>query len=144
MLSSSDALLLSTSDIPPLLLLPLLLPLPQELLDTKTKFEMGLGESKFYHGLAKQAQALEVAGKQAHTGQLAARGVGCLVAQQQWLGLEPYLPCSLWGWPSNRPHRPLPCPSAAVGPHLEEMQAGLEGMQEHLGSDSPLLAAALR
>lgn len=34
----------------------------QELNDTREKFEMGLGESRFYHALAKQAQDLTPAG----------------------------------------------------------------------------------
>lgn len=46
-------------------------------------------------------------------------------------------------------HPPLnsalpPSSSAAVGPHLAEMQAGLQAMEAHLGAHSPLLAAALR
>ncbi|KAL4441005.1 hypothetical protein ABPG77_010436 [Micractinium sp. CCAP 211/92] len=64
-----------------------------ELADTREKFEMGLGESRFYHGLAKQAQNLT---------------------------------------------------AAAVGQHVDEMQQGLEAMAQHLGHDSPLIAAALR
>lgn len=38
------------------------LPTLQELAETRAKFEMGLGESRFYHGLAKQAQNLTAAG----------------------------------------------------------------------------------
>jgi hypothetical protein len=34
--------------------------------------------------------------------------------------------------------------SAAVGQFLEEMKGGLAKMEEHLGADSPLVAAALR
>lgn len=67
----------------------------QELAETRDKFEVGLGEARFYHGLARQAQDLTTA-------------------------------------------------AAAVGAHLEEMAAGLEAMQEQLGADSPLVAAALR
>jgi hypothetical protein len=67
--------------------------LPQELSDTKDKFETGLGESRFYHGLARQAQSMS---------------------------------------------------PPAVGQFLEEMRGGLELMQRHLGSESPLIAAALR
>ncbi|KAI3436463.1 hypothetical protein D9Q98_005880 [Chlorella vulgaris] len=65
----------------------------QELSDTKDKFETGLGESRFYHGLARQAQSMS---------------------------------------------------PPAVGQFLEEMRGGLELMQRHLGSESPLIAAALR
>ncbi|EFN58922.1 hypothetical protein CHLNCDRAFT_140883 [Chlorella variabilis] len=65
----------------------------EELAETKAKFEMGLGESKFYHALAKQAQNLS---------------------------------------------------PPAVGQFLDEMKAGLEMMEAHLGPDSPLVAAALR
>ncbi|KAL4457427.1 hypothetical protein ABPG75_012292 [Micractinium tetrahymenae] len=64
-----------------------------ELADTREKFEMGLGESRFYHGLAKQAQNLT---------------------------------------------------PAAVGQHMDEMRQGLQAMAQHLGPDSPLIAAALR
>lgn len=42
---------------------PFILSVLQELADTREKFEMGLGESRFYHGLAKQAQNLTAAGE---------------------------------------------------------------------------------
>lgn len=38
----------------------------------------------------------------------------------------------------------LPSVCAAVGQHVEEMQQGLEDMAQHLGHESPLIAAALR
>lgn len=65
--------------------------------------------------------------------------------------------CRAVGWPSGAlaarsygsclrfDSPPLPLlPAAAVGQHLDAMKAGLEAMQQHLGPDSPLLAAALR
>ncbi|PRW56145.1 puromycin-sensitive aminopeptidase isoform X1 isoform A [Chlorella sorokiniana] len=64
-----------------------------ELQETREKFELGLGEARFYHALAQQAQNLS---------------------------------------------------ADAVGQYFAEMESGLQAMEQHLGSDSPLVAAALR
>lgn len=64
-----------------------------ELQETREKFELGLGEARFYHALAQQAQNLT---------------------------------------------------ADAVGQHFVEMESGLRAMEQHLGGDSPLVAAALR
>ncbi len=86
--------------------------------------------------------------------------VRCLVAEalaQQVPGLPTPAACPVHGSLGVPPscagvethtpaHSLVPASSlpAAVGPHLEEMQGGLQAMEQQLGSDSPLVMAALR
>lgn len=142
----------------------------QELQETREKFELGLGEARFYHALAQQAQNLTADGEPAGLGWgRQAQSVCAGLAQQArlpaaWhalllLGSERsccelalavqrmLLRCR----PPAHAHgcaflstAPLHCVPAAVGQHFVEMESGLRAMEQHLGGDSPLVAAALR